>query len=90
MVTTQEVVNLFIHDEDDEQVGAQRTITIRIDQGRLALIDSMAAEAGISRNAMANHLLGLGINDAMAALRGASPETAESILSDAAQRMEGV
>lgn len=87
MVTTQEVVGLFLDDETAEEVGHQRTVTIRMDQGRLALIDSMAEQASVSRNVMANHLLGLGINDVMASLAGVSPETVEAIQSGAADRM---
>lgn len=85
MVTTQEVVNLFLdHDEADDQVGGQRTVTIRMDSGRLAYIDGMASQAKVSRNVMANHLLGLGINEVMASLP--SP-VAEDVMSEVADRM---
>lgn len=79
MVTTQEVVGLFLYDEEEHDLPSHRAVTVRMEEGRLAYIDSMAEKARVSRNVMVNHLLGLGINDVRAALAGVSPETLQSI-----------
>ena len=79
MVTTQEVVGLFLHDEEEHDNPTQRAVTVRVGEVRLAYIDSMAEKARVSRNVMVNHLLGLGINDVRAALESVSPEILESI-----------
>lgn len=69
MVTSREVANLFLQQDDpDDEVGEMRVATIRMDAGRIAFIDSMAEQAGVSRNVMANHLLGVGIGAVMAEL----------------------
>lgn len=88
MVTSREVANLFLQqDEPDDEVGSMRVATIRMDAGRLAFIDSMAEEAGVSRNVMANHLLGVGIGAVMAELPDViRDEINEGVL----HRMEGL
>lgn len=69
MVTTREVVNLFLQvDEEPPDELDIRSVTVRMDASRLAYIDSMAEHASVSRNVMSNHLLGLGIGQVMAAL----------------------
>ena len=87
MVTTEQVVRLFLDHDDEDQAVSHRTATLRIEQGRLAYLDAMAAQAGVSRNVMANHLLGVGMQDVLASLAGASPETLQEIQSDVADRM---
>mgnify|MGYP003377368205 CR=1 FL=1 len=69
MATAREVANLFLEETDDpESVTPPRVMTIRLPSGRVLYVDSMAREAGVSRNAMVNHLLGVGIGAVMAEL----------------------
>lgn len=69
MVTTREVVNLFLqNDEGPPEELDIRSVTVRMHASRLAYIDSMAEHASVSRNVMSNHLLGLGIGQVMAEL----------------------
>jgi hypothetical protein len=71
MVTSSEVASLFLRsdtgDEEDAAAGV-KSITIRVPVGRLAFVDSMAEQAGVSRNVMANHLLGVGVGAVMGEL----------------------
>ncbi len=71
MVTSREVANLFLQDdtgEDAAEAAGVKSITLRVAVGRLAMVDSMAEQAGVSRNVMANHLLAVGIGAVMAEL----------------------
>ena len=79
MVTTQEVVGLFLHEDEEHELPSHRAVTVRVDEVRLAYIDAMAEKARVSRNLMLNHLLGLGINDVETALAGISSATLDEI-----------
>lgn len=83
MVTSREVVNLFLqNDEGPPDEVDIRSVTVRMDSERLAYIDSMAEHASVSRNAMANHLLSLGIGQVMGELPDPIREDVEAGVHD--------
>lgn len=82
-----DVVNLFLRDDQAEAAGVLKTISLRLDLGQLVTIDAMAGYSNLSRQAMVRQLLRAGI----AAVRGQLPAVVvKEIEDDIAERYEAI
>lgn len=88
MVTSSEVARLFLENEIDAEDGSPvlKTVSIRLSLTRLAYIDSMAENASVSRNVMANNLLAVGMGSVLGELPDVIREDIEAGVSS---RVEG-
>lgn len=83
----EEVASLFIKTDEPDEVDVTdglAAFSIRSPVSRLAQIDAMAAHASLSRNAMANELLRVGISSVFSCL---PDEIRDEIFEDAADRI---
>lgn len=66
----EEVARMFWRHEGEEpdEDGPVKSFSVRLPGSQLAWIDSLASAAELSRNAMANHLLRVGISAVLAHL----------------------
>jgi hypothetical protein len=82
----QEVANLFSRVKHESEVdGSLRVITLRVPAGQLAWVDALAKGAHVSRNAMANQLLRVGVSGLLGEL---PDEIREEVEVDVLDRFE--